>query len=149
MNGSGDNRSVAESEINQLKQLVIDLECEENDITKQLQSLESRGKKRKPEVDAWMEDLLDMKEDANEMNCLDDIHEINDLINDMKQKKEKKPLTLSTEFVGKQLDLHIKRVFKLLEDDKVFVIGICGMGGVGKTLLATLVEDEVKRKANF
>jgi len=149
VNGSGDNRSVAESEINQLKQLVIDLECEENDITKQLQSLESRGKKRKPEVDAWMEDLLDMKEDANEMNCLDDIHEINDLINDMKQKKEKKPLTLSTEFVGKQLDLHIKRVFKLLEDDKVFVIGICGMGGVGKTLLATLVEDEVKRKATF
>jgi len=149
VNGSGDNRSVAESEINQLKQLVIDLECEENVIAKQLQSLESRGKKRKRRVDVWLEGLRVMKESANKMNNLNDIHAINNLINDMKWYKEKKPLTLSTEFVGKQLDLNIKRVSKILEDDKVFVIGICGMGGVGKTLLATLVEDEVKRKAIF
>jgi sentrin-specific protease 7 len=40
-------------------------------------------------------------------------------------------------------------VLKLLGDDKVFVIGIYGMGGVGKTLLATLVENEVKRLATF
>jgi len=40
------NISVFEREINQLKQLVTDLECEESDIAKQLQWLESRGKKR-------------------------------------------------------------------------------------------------------
>ncbi|XP_039683745.1 probable disease resistance protein At1g61300 [Medicago truncatula] len=103
VNGSDGNRSVSE-----------------NDIAKQQQSLESRGKKRKREVDdVWL------------------------------RKLQENPLTLSTEFVGKQLDLHIKRVSKLLEDNKVFVIGICGMGGVGKTLLATLVENEVKRKATF
>lgn len=143
VNSSGGNRSVSESEIDQIKQLVIDLECEENDIAKQLQSLESRGKKRKPEVDAWLEELRDMKADATKMNDLDY------LIDDLKQHKESKPLTLSTEFVGKSLDQNFFEVLKNLADDKVFVIGICGMGGVGKTLLATLVENEVKRKATF
>jgi hypothetical protein len=36
VNDSDCNRSVFESEIIQLKQLVLDLECEENDNTKQL-----------------------------------------------------------------------------------------------------------------
>jgi sentrin-specific protease 7 len=136
--------------INQLKQLVIDLECEENDIKKQLQLLESNGKKRKPKVDVWLEGLLEMKERMGDVNNnLKDIHEINKLIKDLKKHKEDRPLTLSTEFVGKKLDLNIKKVLKLVDDDKVFVIGIYGMGGVGKTLLATLVENEVKRKTTF
>ncbi|WJX75443.1 Ulp1 peptidase [Trifolium repens] len=62
---------------------------------------------------------------------------------------EKQPLTLSPEYVGEELDENIKKVLKLVDDDKVFVIGIYGMGGVGKTLLATLVENEVKRKSTF
>jgi len=144
VNGSGGNRSVSESEIDQIKQLVLDLECEENDIAKQQQSLESRGKKRKREVDVWLRKLQDMKG-----NLSNDTSDVSKLIKNLKKLKEEKPLTLSTEFVGEELVLNINRVFKLLEDDKVFVIGICGMGGVGKTLLATLVEDEVKRKATF
>ena len=145
MHGSG----VSESQINQLKQLVSDLECEENDIAKQLQSLESRGKKRKRRVDVWLDGLKVMKESANEMNNLNDTSDVSELIENLKRHKKEKPIILSTEFVGKRLDLNIKRVSKLLEDDKVFVIGICGMGGVGKTLLATLVENEVKRKVTF
>jgi sentrin-specific protease 7 len=149
VNGSGCNRNIFESEVNQLKQLVIDLECEENDIIKQLQLLESRGKKHKPKVDVWLKYLLELKERVDDRNNLEDIHEINKLIEDLKQHKEDRPRTLSTEFVGKKLDLNIKKVLKLVDDDKVFVIGIYGMGGVGKTLLATLVENEVKRKATF
>ena len=145
MHGSG----VSESQINQLKQLVSDLECEENDIAKQLQSLESRGKKRKRRVDVWLDGLKVMKESANEMNNLNDTSDVSELIENLKRHKKEKPIILSTEFVGIALDFDIKRVFHLLDDDKVLVIGICGMGGVGKTLLATLVEDEVKRKANF
>ncbi|XP_039683743.1 probable disease resistance protein At1g61300 [Medicago truncatula] len=144
VNGSDGNRCVSISEIDQIKQMVLDLECEENVIAKQQQSLESRGKKRKREVDVWLRKLQDMKG-----NLSNDTSDVSKLIENLKKLKEEKPLTLSTEFVGEELDLNIKRVFKLLEDDKVFVIGICGMGGVGKTLLATLVEDEVKRKATF
>jgi len=145
VHGSG----VSESQINQLKQLVSDLECEENDIAKQLQSLESYGKKRKRRVDVWLDGLKVMKESENEMNNLNDTFDVSELIENLKRHKKEKPIILSIEFVGTQLDLNIKRVSKLLEDDKVFVIGIYGMGGVGKTLLATLVDDEVKRKSSF
>ncbi|WJX80947.1 Ulp1 peptidase [Trifolium repens] len=149
VNGSSCNRNVFESETNQLKQLVIDLECEENDIRKQLQWLESRGKKRKLKVDECLEYIQELKERVDDVNDLEDIDGINELIKDLKQHKEDRLFTLSSEFVGKKLDFNIKKVLKLLADDKVFVIGIYGMGGVGKTLLATLVENEVKRKETF
>ncbi|KAL5082800.1 hypothetical protein RYX36_011221 [Vicia faba] len=140
------DRSIFESKINNLKGMVIDLECEENDIAKQTQWLESRGRKRKPEVDAWIKELHELKERVDAINNLDDM---NELFKDMKRHKGEKPLTLSTEFVGKELDFNIKKVIQLLNDDQVFVIGIYGMGGVGKTLLATLVENEIKKKRTF
>ena len=40
-------------------------------------------------------------------------------------------------------------MWHLLEDDQVIIIGINGMGGVGKTFLATYMENEIKRKATF
>jgi sentrin-specific protease 7 len=149
VNDSGCNRSVFESEINQLKQLILDLECEENDITKQIQWLESRGKKCKWKVNVWLRKLQEMKGITVAAINLNDSHAISELIQKMKRHKEEKPLTLSTEYVGQELDENIKEVLKLVDDDKVFVIGIYGMGGVGKTLLATLVENEVKRKSTF
>ncbi|CAJ2669276.1 unnamed protein product [Trifolium pratense] len=149
VNGSGCNTSVSESEI-PLKQLVLDLDFEENDIANQLQCLESRGKKRKSKVDDWLKGLQDIKKSTVRcMNNLNDTHRVSELIQKMKRHKEEKPLTLSTEYVGGELDENIKKVLKLLDDDKLFVIGIYGMGGVGKTLLATLVENEVKRKKTF
>jgi hypothetical protein len=47
---------------NQLEQSILGLQCDENDIAKQLQCLESRGKKRKPIVDVWLKDLRKIKE---------------------------------------------------------------------------------------
>ncbi|WJX80955.1 Ulp1 peptidase [Trifolium repens] len=135
---------------NQLRQSVLDLQCEENDIAKQLECLESRGKKRKPKVDVWLKDLREIKESAIDINNLNDTHDDKrKLIKKMKRHKDDKPLTLSTEYVGQELDENIHEVLTLLDDDKIFVIGIYGMGGVGKTLLATLVENEVKRKTTF
>ncbi|CAL5191322.1 unnamed protein product [Lathyrus oleraceus] len=140
------DRSIFESKISNLKGMVIDLENEENDIAKQTQWLKSRGKKRKPEVDVWIKESHELKERVGAVNNLDDM---NELFKDMKRHKGEKPLTLSTEFVGKALDVNIKKVFHLLNDDRVFVIGIYGMGGVGKTLLASLVESEIKKKGTF
>nr|KYP35720.1 putative disease resistance protein At5g63020 family [Cajanus cajan] len=40
-------------------------------------------------------------------------------------------------------------MWNLLGDDEVLIIGIHGMGGVGKTFLATYMENEIKRKKSF
>jgi len=49
--------------------------------------------------------------------------------------------------VRESLDMHNQQVLNLLAYDEVFLSGIYGMDGVGKTLLATLVENEVNRKS--
>ncbi|KAK2359721.1 putative disease resistance protein [Trifolium repens] len=147
---NGSSCNIEENDMNnQLEQSILGLQCDENDIAKQLECLESRGKKRKPEVDEWLQGLQQIKESVSDINNLNGTHDKRELIQMMKRHKDEKPLTLSTEYVGWELDFNIKKVLKLLEDDKVFVIGIYGMGGVGKTLLATLVKKELMRKATF
>jgi hypothetical protein len=96
VNGSGYNRY--ESEINLLKQLDqdLDLDLEKNDIAKQLHCLESRGKKRKLEVDEWLKDLLEIKESVRHMNNLNDTHHDrrSELIQKMKRHTRKRNLSL-------------------------------------------------------
>ncbi|KAJ1435450.1 P-loop containing nucleoside triphosphate hydrolase [Sesbania bispinosa] len=67
----------------------------------------------------------------------------------MQEHKEYKPMVLSAEFVGEAFEENAKEIWKLLEDDKVFLICIYGMGGVGKTLLITEVVKEIRRKGSF
>ncbi|XP_027929819.1 probable disease resistance protein At4g27220 [Vigna unguiculata] len=67
----------------------------------------------------------------------------------MEAHMEEKPLVLSNEFDGKKFDKNVKTMWDLLREDKVFIIGIHGMGGVGKTFLATYMESEIKRTKTF
>ncbi|CAJ1837498.1 unnamed protein product [Sphenostylis stenocarpa] len=75
--------------------------------------------------------------------------EIKQLTEGMQEHKENKPLVLSNEFVGWEYEENVKNMWELLGDDQVFIIGLCGMGGVGKTFLATYMENEIKRKGTF
>ncbi|XP_061355261.1 probable disease resistance protein At4g27220 [Gastrolobium bilobum] len=131
-----------ESEIIHFDKLVSDLTREEEDIKSQLQWLESRGKKRKRQVDDWLNELQDLKRRAYGL-------EIEQLTEEVRKHKEQKPLVLSNELVGRGFERNIKEMWKLLEDDQVFIIGIHGMGGVGKTFLVTHMEKEIKRKGTF
>ncbi|WJX80945.1 Ulp1 peptidase [Trifolium repens] len=145
VNGSSFNRNVFESESNQLKQLVIDLECEERDIRKQLQWLVSRGKKRKPKVDEWLDYLLELKERVDDMNNLEDIDEINELIKDLKQHKEDRLFTLSSEFVVKKLDFNVKKVLKLLVKRKTTFNDVFWVTVSDNTNISKLQHDIAKR----
>ncbi|XP_020207775.2 probable disease resistance protein At5g63020, partial [Cajanus cajan] len=133
-----------------LNELVSDLTREEEDIKGQLQWLESRGKKPKIEVDYWLDQVQNLKTRA------DDHHmqqfgsmDIQDLIDDMAGHMEEKPLVVSNEFVGLKFEKNVDEMWNLLGDDEVLIIGIHGMGGVGKTFLATYMENEIKRKKSF
>nr|KYP75460.1 putative disease resistance protein At4g27220 family [Cajanus cajan] len=54
-------------------------------------------------------------------------------------------------FVGENFNRNLKQMCKLLGDDQVFIIGVHGMAGVGKTVLVTYIENDINlnRKDSF
>ncbi|XP_027927224.1 disease resistance protein RFL1-like [Vigna unguiculata] len=142
-------------------ELISDLTSKEEDIQGQLQLMESRGKKRKGKVDGWLKELQDMKQRAievkttlnNEMYLVEELQEQMYLVEELKKKiphlNNEMPLVLSNEFVGREFEENVEKMWDLLREDKVFIIGIHGMGGVGKTFLATYMESEIKRTKTF
>lgn len=61
--------------------------------------------------------------------------EIRHLNKGMQNHKKCKSLLLLNEFVGREFEVNVKKMWKLLQDDRVFTIGIYGIGGFGKTFL--------------
>ena len=149
--------------------IISNLRSKEEDIHTQLQLLESRGKKRRREVDDWLYRLQYMKQFAidtkNSLNQFgsfyvqeEDIYlaeiskthpKIQWLTKEVDDHEEEKPLVLSTEFVGREFGKNVRKIWELLEDDRVLIIGIYGIGGVGKTFLATYMQSEIKRNKTF
>ncbi|QCE12791.1 disease resistance protein RPS5 [Vigna unguiculata] len=146
-------------------ELISDLTSKEEDIQGQLQLMESRGKKRKGDIDGWLKELqnmkqraIDVKKSLNEFSCSNFnvqqgqmylVEELQNEIEEMKEHMEEKPLVLSNEFVGWEFEENVEKMWNLLLEDEVFIIGIHGMGGVGKTFLATYMESEIKRTKTF
>ncbi|BAT83144.1 hypothetical protein VIGAN_04024900 [Vigna angularis var. angularis] len=152
-----------------LDELRSDLICEEEDIQGQLQLLELRGQKRKKKVDHWLEEIqnmkqraIDMKDSLNEFGC-SNFHvpqgemysaeesqkKIQHLTEDIQYHKKWKPLVLTHEYFGRKFEKNVEKLWKLTRDDRVFIIGIYGMGGVGKTFLAAYMQNEIKRNKIF
>ena len=149
--------------------IISDLTSKEEDFQTQLQWLESHGKKRKREVDHWLcglQDIkqfaIDMKNSLNQFECfsmqeeeiyLTEISEkqnkIQWLTKKVEEHEEEEPSVLSNEFVGSEFGKNVKKIQKLLKDDRVLIIGIYGTGGVGKTFLATYMHGEIKRNKIF
>ncbi|KAL9296718.1 hypothetical protein ACSQ67_022614 [Phaseolus vulgaris] len=143
--------------------IISDLTSKEEDFQTQLQWLESHGKKRKREVDHWLcglQDIkqfaIDMKNSLNQFECfsmqeeeiyLTEISEkqnkIQWLTKKVEEHEEEEPSVLSNEFVGSEFGKNVKKIQKLLKDDRVLIIGIYGTGGVGKTFLATYMHEKV------
>ncbi|XP_028215735.1 probable disease resistance protein At4g27220 [Glycine soja] len=109
---------------------------------------EFQGNKRKRQDDDWLDKLKDLKKRAIDVkNSLHQSGSTNEL---------PKPSELNAKFIyllrekrWALRDENVKKMWDLLEDEEVFIIGIDGMGGVGKTFMATHIKNEIKRKGTF
>ena len=149
--------------------ILSDLTSKEEDIHTRLQLLASHGKKRKREVDEWLDGLQDMKQRAidikNSLNQFGSFYvqeeeiylaeisqkhkEIECLTEEVEEYEEERPLVLSNEFIGREFGENVRKIRELLEDNRVLTVGIYGIGGVGKTFLATYMQSEIKRNKTF
>ncbi|XP_072071381.1 probable disease resistance protein At1g61300 isoform X1 [Arachis hypogaea] len=153
--GSGDPKQ-------QLNELLHDLTLEEDDIKGELEWLKSEGKQSERRVDDWLNKLQQLRNKVGD--CLNlamgAVHYFNEnhphyltqiqqLTAQVIKLKKEKPVVLSNEFVGEDFERNVKSMQKLVGDEEVFMIGIHGMGGVGKTCLATYMETQIIRKGTF
>ncbi|XP_020996896.1 probable disease resistance protein At5g43730 isoform X1 [Arachis duranensis] len=156
------NDGFVSDEIKKLNELLHDLTFEEDDIKGELEWLKSEGKQSKTQVDDWLNELQELRNEVGD--CLNlamvAVHYFNEnyphylgqmqqLTAQVSELKKKKPVVLSNEFVGKDFEKNVKKMWELVGDEKVLMIGIHGMGGVGKTCLATHMETQIIRKGTF
>ncbi|KAL1361103.1 hypothetical protein AAHE18_04G227600 [Arachis hypogaea] len=157
------NDGFVSDEIKKLNELRPDLIHEEDGIKGELEWLKSEGKQSKKRVDDWLNKLQQLRNRV--VDCLNLVmgaaHNFNEnvahylrlqipqLTEEASKLKKEKPVVLSNEFVGEYFEKNVKKMWELVGDEKVLMIGIHGMGGVGKTCLATYMETQIIRKGTF
>ncbi|WVZ07987.1 hypothetical protein V8G54_021333, partial [Vigna mungo] len=118
-----------------LEEFISDLTSEKEVIQRELQWLESHGKKRKRDIDDWLDKLQDMQQKViDTKNSLNQFGCTNFDASKGKMYLNEEILQLTQE---------------MQEHDQVFNIGIYGMGGVGKTFIAAYMQSEINRKKAF
>ncbi|KAL1322984.1 hypothetical protein AAHE18_14G238700 [Arachis hypogaea] len=140
------NDDFVSDEINKLHELLITLE--ENDVKGELEWLKSQGKQSKKQVDDLLNELQELRNKSCE-NYPHDLGQIQQSNAQLSELKRRKPVVLSNEVVGEDFERNVEKMWELVRDEKVLMIGIHGMGGVGKTCLATHLETQIKREGTF
>ncbi|KAH1156504.1 hypothetical protein AAZX31_18G260600 [Glycine max] len=131
-----------------INRLLSDLAWEEDYFDKRLQWREFQGNKRERQHDDWLDELKDLKKRAIDVkNSLHQSGSTNEFPKPSELDDEYDDLLEENPWVSR--DENVKEMWDLLEDEEVFIIGIDGMGGVGKTFMATHIKNEIKRKGTF
>ncbi|KAG4937599.1 hypothetical protein JHK85_052518 [Glycine max] len=131
-----------------INNLLSDLAREEDYFDKELQWREFQAIKRKRQDDDWSDKLKDLKKRVIDVkNSLHQSGSTNEL--PKPSELHAKFIYLLIEKLWELRDENVKKMWDLLEDEEVFIIGIDGMGGVGKTFMATHFKNEIKRKGTF
>ncbi|XLR05831.1 probable disease resistance protein At4g27220 isoform X2 [Arachis hypogaea] len=139
--------------IKKMHELVNKLSSWEAELKDGWQWLEYCGKKcEREELNDWLKEAGGLKEEALEIIESLHQHALQDPLkktDDFKSKlfyiKYKMPFCLNKESV----DRNFIQMRDLLRDDNVFFIGVCGMGGVGKTWLVTHFKNQIRSKKSF
>ncbi|KAH1213981.1 putative disease resistance protein [Glycine max] len=134
-----------------INQLLSRLTRAEDNIDKKLQWLEFQGNKRKRQDDDWLDKLKDLKKRAIDVkNSLHQSGSTNEFPEPYELGDEFDELLLMKPWMLlDERDENMEKMWDLLEHEEVLIIGIDGMGGVGKTFMATHFKNEIKRKGTF
>ncbi|MED6123100.1 hypothetical protein PIB30_046134 [Stylosanthes scabra] len=132
-----------ESCIKEIRELLDELSNQEEQHKDYLQWLEYCGEKRETEeAHDWLKKMEGLKQEANQVIELQDpLKKTDDLISKLSH------MTYGMSF--RWADQDFREMRDLLRDDNVFFIGVCGMGGVGKTWLATHFKNQIRRNKSF
>ncbi|XP_057948384.1 probable disease resistance protein At1g12290 isoform X2 [Malania oleifera] len=150
-----------------LKQKMDILESREADKSIEVQILEFRtGRKRKREVVNWLRNVQSKKDEVRRIEQefygsiflprislwnqiekmtkeVDELLEQNNFAGGLTVDVHKPLELLTVKLVGQKAKESMKKLLACVMDDRVFSIGIYGMGGAGKTALAMHIHNEL------
>lgn len=158
-----------------LKRKLEVLKSREDDVNEELKYAESLSlKKRKKSVENWLENVGWIKNQVQKLELevqegtwykhLQLWHsveksttEVTELIHQgrfpegltLEEHESQGFPLLTTNLVGKMFEENKKRIWGWLMNDDVCLIGIWGMGGVGKTTIATHIHNQIQEQPNF
>ncbi|KAI6690383.1 hypothetical protein NL676_027211 [Syzygium grande] len=165
----------ADGKMDSLRRKLERLNSRESDVLTEVGYAESRlGNKRKREVENWLRNVQSVKDaiSAIEPQVADGgvrtrvrlVNQINRLTTQVEELTEQgefsRGLThveedtrayelLTVELVGEAFGRNQDRVLSRLMEDDVLTVGICGMGGVGKTTLVTHVHNHLLKESTW
>ncbi|QHO17972.1 hypothetical protein HN873_034395 [Arachis hypogaea] len=142
-----------ETNIEKLRELVDELTGWEEEVKEELQWLEYCGKKHKrEEVDDWLKKAADFKKEAHEIfdsfprDALQDLQmKTDDLLCRFNWLEDEIPFHYDED----PMHVYFAKMREFLRNNNVFLIGVRGMGGVGKTWLVTYFRNQIRRNKSF
>ncbi|XP_052479669.1 disease resistance protein RFL1-like [Gossypium raimondii] len=152
-----DNNRSLNQHMNDLKRKVMELNGVKEDINSRMKAEQQPRKKLKREVQIWLENVERINGEVQNLNerigesitltrgfHADDVlkrtREVEELI---QQGKFQEDLVLSTtRLSGEGRKVCMEEIWKCLMDDEVGKIGVWGMGGVGKTSIMKLINNQ-------
>ncbi|PPR97979.1 hypothetical protein GOBAR_AA22687 [Gossypium barbadense] len=139
-----DNNRSLNQHMNDLKRKVMELNGVKEDIDSRMKAELQPRKKLKTEVQIWLENVERINGEVQKLN--EQIGESSTLTRGFHADdvlKRTREVLSTTRLSGEGTKACMEEIWKCLMDDEVGKIGVWGMGGVGKTSIMKLINNQL------